>query len=151
MQGYTGSLLIGLLAALLVSTGCSSFRGDARAARALEPKENSPEGLWVGRWFEESNPNHGGDMTVVLTRTGDTLYRLAARAGWWGVFRSAHDTHVVLTPVNPGEYILQGGDSIWLFGTYAVTGRVDQARMLARYRVGDSWGVMELERPAANP
>ncbi len=88
---------------------------------------------------------------MVLTRTGDTLYRASSRSHWWKVFRSAYDTQLVLTPVRPGEFLLSGGKSLWAMGDYSLTGRVDAARFDAGYWVGSNEGRIELHRPGAEP
>ncbi len=87
---------------------------------------------------------------MVVTRTGDTLYRGASRAWWWRVFRSSYDTKLVVTPVRPGEYLIQGGRNLWAFGDYGLTGRVDTARLEGAYRVGRHGGKVVLTRAGAD-
>jgi hypothetical protein len=140
-----------MILAVVLATGCSTFRNDARLAKARPPEAETVEGLWVGRWYEMDNPEHGGRLQCVLTREGDTLYRLAARSHWWGIMSSSYDSTVVLTPVEPGAHLVQGGKSLWLWGNYSLTGRVDTARFDARYTIGDHRGVMELYRPGSVP
>lgn len=134
---------------LLLGTGCSSFRRDAKAAKASAPKAGSVEGLWEGRWSSAEDPEHGGSMQMVLTRTGETLYHASSRSHWWRIFRSAYDTQVVVTPVRPGEFMLTGGRSLWGFGEYSITGRVDSVRLDADFWVGKDRGRIELQRPMA--
>lgn len=137
-----------VLAGVLAGSGCSSFRSDARAARqAGTPPAGSVAGRWEGRWEDSQRAGHGGPLTCVLTPVGDHVYRLSTRAGWWRVFRSSYDTHVVLTPVEPGVQLLQGTSHLGLFGLYSVTGRVDAVSLRATYRVGKHSGVMTLSRP----
>lgn len=133
---------------LPLGTGCSSFRRDSKAARKTTPLEGSIEGLWVGRWYSSRKPDHGGKMEMVLTKTGDTLYRASTRSHWWGLFRSAYDTPLVATPVRPGEFMILGEKQLWGFGGYSVTGRVDTARMDAGFWVGSHRGRIELQRPS---
>lgn len=131
-------------------SGCSSFRKDAKAARAKPPATDSIEGLWVGSWHSDKKSNHGGEMQMVVTRKGDTLYRASSRARWWRVFRSAYDVQLVVTPVRPGQYMVQGGRNIWAFGNYAFTGRIDSDQWKGQYRIGSETGTIELTRPAAS-
>lgn len=145
MRSVFGGLL---LMVLVATTGCSSFRREARLARAPDFEAKGVEGYWVGRWRDEARPGHGGALECVLTPAGDHLYRAAFRSRWWKVFTSSHDTFLVLTPVRPGEYLVQGGQDLWLFGGYSVTGRVDSARFRAVYSVAGRQGVMEMERAA---
>lgn len=145
-----------LLALLTISlfplgTGCSSYRRDAKHARQTPPAVGSIEGLWVGRWYSSRKPSHGGKMEMVLTKTGDTLYRASTRSHWWGFFRSAYDTPFVVTPVRPGEYMILGEKQLWGFGGYSVTGRVDAVRMDAGFWVGSNQGRIELQRPPGTP
>ncbi|MBX3748054.1 MAG: hypothetical protein KF833_22325 [Verrucomicrobiae bacterium] len=135
-----------LLVAMVGSAGCASFRREARAARAPGFEAKGVEGYWVGRWQDEARPGHGGALECVLTPVGDHLYRAAFRSRWWKVFTSSHDTFLVLTPVRPGEYLVQGGQDLWLFGGYSVNGRVDGTRFRAVYTVAGRTGVMEMER-----
>jgi hypothetical protein len=146
MQRGIPLLSAGCVLALLLVTGCSSFREDARAARSRPVAANSLEGLWVGRWYDSEKPAHGGSLKCVLTRTGDTLYRASVRSRWWRVFSASYDTTLILTPAEPGAYLLQGERDIWPFGTYAVTGRVDATDFRATYTVAGHPGVMELRR-----
>lgn len=132
----------------ILGTGCSSFRRDAKAARKVVPAEGSIEGLWAGRWYSSRNPDHGGKMELVLTKTGDTLYRASTRSHWWGFFRSAYDTPLVVTPTGPGAFLILGEKNLWGFGGYTMTGRVDSAGVDAGFRVGSELGRIELKRPA---
>jgi hypothetical protein len=89
-------------------------------------------------------------MRGVLTRTGDTIYRFASRSQWWGIFSASYNNVLVLTPVAPGEFLLQGDRDVWPFGMYSVTGRVDNARLNARFNIANEEGVIELQRASAN-
>lgn len=136
------------LSAVVLAVGCSSYRSDARAARRSGvPAAPAVAGPWEGRWTDLGRPGHGGPLKCVLTPVGHHVYRLSTRAGWWRVFQSSYDTHVVLTPVAPGVQILQGGADLGLFGGYSVTGRVDHTTFQAVYRVGNHTGSMTLHRP----
>jgi hypothetical protein len=141
---------LGIASALLatLTTGCSTFHEDARAARTRSLPADSVEGFWEGRWYEADNPKHGGKLRCVLTRTGDTLYRVAARSQWRGIFSASYDATLVLTPSTPGEYLIQGDKDIWPFGLYSITGRVDATSFRATYSLADHQGVMEMQRPA---
>lgn len=151
MQRHLSPLLAPLIVAVALAAGCSSFRGDARLARVNPPKPESVEGLWEGRWYDLNKPEHGGRLQCVLTREGDTFYRLSSRSRWWRIFTSSYDSTVVLTPVEPGVHLVQGGKSLWLWGDYSMTGRVDATRFDARYTIGGHQGVMELYRPGTAP
>jgi hypothetical protein len=85
-------------------------------------------------------------MEMVLTKTGDTLYRASTRSHWWGLFRSTYDTPFVVTPVRPGEFMILGEKQLWGFGGYSITGRVDTVRMDAGFWVGSNQGRIELQR-----
>lgn len=137
-----------MVAAAVWLAGCSSFRGDSRAAARKGAMAEGIEGKWEGRWHDAKRPRHGGRLECVLTRTGDTVYRLSTRSQWWGIFRSASDAHVVVTPIKPGEFMIQASSDLWLFGGYSMTGRVDGASFRATYAMGGHQGVMELSRPA---
>jgi len=141
-------LAAGVLVVACLAVGCSSFRHDARAARGKTPAPGSVEGLWEGRWSKADQPEHGGKMQLVLTKTGDNLYRASARSQWWRIFRSAYDTTVVLTPIRPGEYIVQGGKDLWAMGSYTIDGRVNPTNFHARFAVEKHAGVLDLHRPA---
>lgn len=149
MQRPLRFLLAGLLLSAWVSTGCSSFRRDARHAREHSPAPGSVAGLWEGRWYREDKPEHGGRMHLVLTRIGDQTYRASFRSQWWGVFRSAYDSMLVVTPAAPGKQLLQGSQDLWLFGGHTITGRVDQARLDGVFQAGGHRGVIELTRSSA--
>lgn len=136
------------IAAAVLVAGCSSFRSDSRAAGRKSVPAGSIEGKWEGRWHDAKRPRHGGRLECVLTRTGDNVYRLATRSQWWGIFTSASDAHVVVTPIEPGVFIVQASSDLWLFGGYSMTGRVDGASFRATYAMGGHQGVMELNRPA---
>lgn len=136
-------------AALAVATGCSSFRSDARAARKAGNSGEGIEGLWEGRWFDRKKTEHGGRLELVLVRTGDMTYRASTRSHWWKVFRSSYDTTLVVTPTAPGQYLIQGGEFLPIWGGFTVTGRVDHARFDAVYRSLGHQGVMELKRAGA--
>lgn len=138
-----------MLVAVALCVGCSSFRHDARQARRATASATGIEGLWEGQWRSDKDPEHGGAMQMVLTRSGETLYRASSRSRWWRVFRSAYDTHLVVTPVAPGQYLLRGGRHIWCFGDHSLTGRVDGARLEAVYKVGNQGGTIELRRQGA--
>ena len=86
---------------------------------------------------------------MVLTRRGDNLYRAASRSRWWRVFRSSYDVEVVVTPVRPGEYLVQGGRNIWPFGNYSLSGRIESEQWKAKYRIGSESGTIDLKRPPA--
>ncbi len=88
-------------------------------------------------------------MEMVLTQTGDTLYRAATRSHWWGIFRSSYDTPLVVTPIRPGEFEILGEKNLWGFGGYTMTGRVDSAKVDAGFWVGSNEGRILLQRPAA--
>jgi hypothetical protein len=139
-------LALVLIALLPLGTGCSSFRRDKKSAAQAHPVAGSIEGLWVGRWYSSQKPSHGGKMEMVLTKTGDTLYRASTRSHWWGLFRSSYDTPLVVTPVRAGEFMILGEKQLWGFGGYTVTGRVDTARMDAGFWVGSNHGRIELQR-----
>jgi len=141
-------LVLVALGSTLLASGCASFRQDRKAARAQATPPTPVEGLWTGEWKDASRPEHGGQVEAVLTRTGDQLYRFAARSQWWRVFSSAYDTTLVLTPAGAGDFLVRGDKSLWLFGDYTVTGRVDANRMELVYRVGDREGRMTLHRAA---
>jgi hypothetical protein len=85
-------------------------------------------------------------MEMVLTKTGDTLYRASTRSHWWGFFRSSYDTPLVVTPVRPGAFMILGDQQLWGFGGYSITGRVDAVRMDAGFWVGSNRGKIELQR-----
>ena len=138
-----------MVATTLLASGCSSFRKDARTARAATPPEGSPEGLYEGKWYKSKRPDHGGKQELVLSQTGYTLYRASTRSQWWRIFHSSYDTTVVLTPVKPGEYIIQGGKGIWAVGTYTIAGRVDPVSLKAEYAAGKHLGKLELQRVGA--
>lgn len=87
-------------------------------------------------------------MEMVLTRTGDTLYRASTRSHWWRLFRSSYDTTIVVTPIHPGGYLILGEKNLWGFGGYTLTGRVDSAAIDAGFRVGSNEGRIRLGRPA---
>lgn len=137
-----GSSLIAFL------SGCSTYNADARAARNKPVVAGSPEGLWVGRWYEKDKPKHGGDLKWVMTRTGDMLYRAASRSRWRGIFTAKYDTTVVVTPIAPGAFMVRGDHDIWPFGTYSITGRVDETHFRGTYEIAGHPGVVELTRPA---
>lgn len=132
-----------------IGAGCSSFRHDVRVATKRGEPPPGIEGVWEGRWQSDKDPGHGGAMQMVLTRTGDTLYRASSRSRWWRIFRSSYDTHLVVTPVSPGEYLIRGGRHLWAFGDHSLTGRVDSARLEAGYRVGRHAGTIVLARPGS--
>jgi hypothetical protein len=142
-RGLWGLLLIVSL------SGCSSFRADRRAAREHGSPASGVEGYWVGRWHDLANPKHGGKLECVLTPTGPAnhVYRLSSRSQWLKIFTSAYDANVVITPVAEGQFLLRGGQELWLFGGHTVTGRVDAAKFEATYTVGRHTGRMELHRP----
>jgi len=148
MQRSLRLLIAGLLLSAWVTTGCTSFRRDAKHARQHPPGPGSVEGLWEGRWYREDKPEHGGRTQLVLTRIGDQTYRASFRSQWWKVFRSGYDSMLVVTPVAPGKLAIQGSQDLWLFGGYTVTGRVDQARLDAVFLTGGHRGVLELRRPS---
>ncbi len=141
MRGLAGLLLLAVL------SGCSSFRSDRRAARERGTPASGVEGYWVGRWYDLSNPKHGGKLECVLTPVGHNVYRLSSRSQWLKIFTSAYDANVVATPVAPNEVILLGGQELWLFGGHSVTGRVNATSFEATYTVGRHTGRMELHRP----
>lgn len=132
---------------LVVLSGCSSFRSDLRAAREQGVPTNGIEGHWVGRWYDLRKPKHGGKLECVLTPAGNQVYRLSSRSQWLKLLTSAYDANVVITPVQAGTYVLQGGQEMWLFGGHTVTGRIDSATFDATYTVGRHSGRMELRRP----
>ena len=142
-------LVVGILLSTWMTTGCASYRRDARHAREQAPAAGSVEGLWEGRWYRSDKPEHGGKMEMVLTRIGDQTYRASARSQWRRFFRSAYDSTLILTPTAPGVHLLQGSQDLWLFGGYTVTGRVDQTRFDAVFQTAGHQGVMELKRPTA--
>ncbi len=142
--------VVGVIAATC-GGGCSSFHQDSRAALSHPPAPSSIEGRWEGRWSEGSNPNHGGRLQCVLTRTGDTLYRASSRSQWRRVFSAEYDTLLVATPVEPGAYLLRGGRDIWPLGAYSVTGRVDSTQFVATFSVAGHPGVMEMHRTGVAP
>lgn len=143
------SLLV-IASACLV--GCSSYRSDLRSARrgGSDGREEVPR-IWSGRWQDANRPGHGGDMQLVLTRTGGTLYRAAARSQWWRVFRSAYDVNVVLTPVAPGEFLVHGEKEIWMFGGHTMTGHVTTNRFAGEYQVGKYRGRIDLSPAVGSP
>lgn len=145
----SASLGIAVLVMTWATCGCSSFRGEARRARATVVPAGSLEGLWTGRWQEQSRGGHGGRMDLVLTRTGETLYRASTRSQWWGVFTSAYDLRVVAIPTAPGQAVLQGGRDLWLFGNYSLLGKVEGDRLEATFEVGGRKGTLSLTRPGS--
>lgn len=135
-----------LVLAATLAWGCSTYRQDRLAARARVIPEDSVEGLWEGRWYDAKDPSHGGRIRAVLTRTGDTMYRMASRSQFWGIFAASYDNILLLTPTAPGEYLVQGDRDIWPFGHYTMTGRVDTAQFNGRFNIGKNSGVVEMTR-----
>jgi hypothetical protein len=147
-QKIMRALSIGLgVLALIVSTGCSSFHKEWKAATKAPVPANSIDGPWTGEWRSERNGHHG-KLRCVMTKTSDTTYRAHFRANFFKICRFTYAATLTGRETN-GVVALQGEANLGKLagGVYKYEGRVTPTEFQSTYASKHDHGNYQMSRP----
>lgn len=138
-----------LLTLALVTTACSGFGRDWRAAAREPAPAEGIGGRWEGRWVSEVN-GHSGRLRAILTPTGAQTYRAHFHARYAGFLNFGYTVELTATNDATGRAHFQGSADLGKLagGVYTYAGQADAQRFEATYQSRADHGRFEMQRPA---
>ena len=141
--------LVGLLALVLVLSGCSSFNRDFQKALLKSTSNNSIEGPWLGSWLSDKNGHHG-ELRGIITKLDGTTYETRFKARFWKLFTYTSEAQFEMQPHSDGFEFFGTKQLSWLAGgEYTYEGRVSPEKFFSTYQNKWDNGTFQMERPKA--
>src|ERR1051325_7169554 len=80
---------IAFLSLAMLSSGCSTFNHDWKAAIKTSQPSDDITGAWDGRWLSEVNGHHGR-LRSLISRNSPDNYTARFKARFWKIFTAGY-------------------------------------------------------------
>ena len=143
---------LNLLAAVVLffGAGCSTFKLDWDAARALPATPKDLSGRWEGKWTSEAT-GHADQLRCLITKTGDLQYlaQFHARYKRGLSFTFEYAVPLVAAETEPGHWKFSGDAELGWYagGAYHYEGMATATNFFSFYSCKYDHGKFELTRP----
>ena len=137
-----------LVLAVVALTGCRSFQGEWRAARAQAVPTDQITGAWEGTWQNRSG-GHMDRMRAVISASGPETYRVHYYAWYQRVLTFSYVAELRAIR-REGETVFFTGEADlgwWAGGRYRYEGQASPAEFLCSYDSKYEVGTFTLKRP----
>lgn len=140
--------ICGILIALVMATGCSTFKRDWRRASATPAPANDVTGRWEGSWLSERN-GHYGRLRCLMIRLNDRSYSARFKATYWKIFRFSHPVVLEVARDSQDRFNFQGQADLgwWAGGVYQYEGKANPVDFFSTYKSKYDHGTFRMKRP----
>jgi len=139
--------LIALAFSLLLTSACSSFHRDWKAAAARPAPAGSIEGAWDGTWLSDHN-QHTGRLRAIITRLDGDRYHARFHATYMKIltFGQAVDLKVRREGTN---FTFSGSADLGKIygGVYEYQGNASPEAFFSTYKCSIDHGTFRMKRP----
>ena len=138
--------LIGLLSALFIFCGCSSFHRDWKKV-ATNSSPSDIQGRWAGTWTSEPS-GHSGKLLCLAQRISERSYRVRFDSTYKKVlhFKST----VILNGAMTNDVFTFRGETRlpwWAGGIYRYEGTASTTNFISTYKCKYDHGTFQMKRP----
>jgi hypothetical protein len=136
---------------LALTTGCSSFHSDWKAAAAKPVTANELQGRWEGTWLSDMN-GHTGKLRCIVSPEADGRYRFQYWASYWKIFRATYTVHFGVQQT-AGVYSFSGEEDLgklwgmFELGAHEFHGSAAGSNFNANYKSKLDHGTFKMTRP----
>jgi len=132
----------------MLSSGCSTFHRDWRAATATPPPAKDISGPWEGSWLSDVNGHHGR-LRCVVSRLDKGRYRAHYRATYWKIFRFGYTADLQVAQPSSDTFRFRGEADLgwWGGGVYHYDGQATPTNFFSTYKSEHDHGRFEMTRP----
>ena len=132
----------------MVTSGCSTFRREWKAATAKPPPAKDISGPWEGSWRSDVNGHHGR-LRCVVSRLDGGRYRARYKATYWKIFRFGYTVVLQVAQPSSDTFRFRGEADLgwWGGGVYHYDGHATPMNFFSTYKSEHDHGSFEMTRP----
>jgi hypothetical protein len=137
----------GLMLAILLTGGCSSFHQAWQEAGKTPPPADRIAGRWEGTWLSHVN-GHSGKLRAILAETEPGTYQARFHATYQHILTFEY-TVTLHAEHNNNESTFMGQADLGAMagGVYQYNGTATPTEFSCRYKAKSDHGLFEMKRP----
>jgi hypothetical protein len=142
------ALGLGLIGALLLGGGCSSFHHEWKKAAANSPSVAGMQGRWQGSWHSDVN-GHSGKLRCLISETGTNTYRARFHAKYLKILSFGYTVALKAEPSATNGFTFSGEANLGRLagGVYHYEGHADGTNFFSTYSCKYDHGTFQMARP----
>jgi len=136
-----------LVALLALTSGCSSFHRDWRAAGKLPTPSDTIQGRWEGSWVSNENGHHGR-LRCLLTKDETNRYQARFHAKYKRILSFSYTVPLEVEGENSSARFTGEADLGTLAGgIYTYAGNASPTNFFSTYKSKYDHGTFQMTRP----